>query len=70
MVMVAGTFGFVPHLNFCHKCIVHSLVYQDSKYRGRVSDNSVKRLRGERNLLVETQVCPALRNLLAIQPAT
>ena len=68
MVMVAGTFGFVPHLNFCHKCIVHSLVYQDSKYRGY--QTGMSRLRGERNLLVETQVCPALRNLLAIQPAT
>ena len=42
MVMVLGTFGFVPHLNFCHKCIVHSLMYQDSKYRGRVSDRNVK----------------------------
>ena len=42
MVMVAGTFGFVPHLNFCHKCIVHSLMYQDSKYRGRESDRNAK----------------------------
>ena len=45
MVMVTGTFGLVPHLNFCHKCIVHSLMYQDSKYRGRVSDRNVKNKR-------------------------
>ena len=45
MVTVAGTFGLVPHLNFCHKCIVHSLMYQDSKYRGRESDRNVENKR-------------------------